>query len=83
MSSMSTSGTIAVMKARGGIEVSTYASELEAVKAMLNNGSLGGKGSYHGSALHVGALIQVEAAIASIREAIRQDAEGGGTDTDE
>lgn len=73
MTTIITAAPIAVMKARGGIAVTTYASELEAVIAMLDNGSLGGQSAHHGSSLHVGALLQVEAAVARILAGIRSN----------
>jgi len=79
MSTLISSAPIAVLKARGGVHITTYSSELEAVKAMLESGSLGGLGSAFGSALHVGSLIQVEAAIANIRAAIRKEAQQDST----
>lgn len=75
MSTIISSAPIAVLKARGGVEISTYGNELEAVKALLDSGSLGGLGAAYGSALHVGALIQVEAAIADVRAAIKRQYE--------
>jgi hypothetical protein len=75
MATIVSSAPIAVLKARGGVELASYGSELEAVKAMLDCGSLGGLGSAYGSALHVSALIQVEAAIAGVRAAIKRQHE--------
>jgi hypothetical protein len=72
MSTIISSAPIVMLKARGGVVVSTYSNELEAVKDMLDNGSLGGLGSCYGSVMHLDALIQVEEEIANVRMAIQR-----------
>jgi hypothetical protein len=75
-------GSIAVVKSARGIEVTTYGSELEAVKNMVNHGSLGG-GSYYGCEAHVEALAEIERFIAEVRETIQQmEAEEDNGDED-
>lgn len=63
---------IAVFKARaGGFEVDGYISELDAVKGLIDNGTLGGRTGW-GSAEHKAALDQVEAHIIKVRADIAE-----------
>lgn len=63
-------GKVAVVKSGRGLEVTSYTSELEAVKGMISNGTLGPGSSYFGSEAHVEALSEVERHIAEVREQI-------------
>lgn len=75
MSSLITNDLVAVTKARaGGLHIVTYANELEAVTAMLDDATLGGRGCQYGDPMHLSALRQVEIAIKSVRAAIKREA---------
>lgn len=67
--SMSIGGaTIGVTKSKhGGMEFYGYKNELEAVLALIDNGSFGG-GFGYGCEEHINALIAVEKRIEAVRE---------------
>lgn len=67
-------GSVAVVKSKHGIEVTTYKSELDAVLGMIDNGSLGG-GTGYGCEDHVVALAFVDNRIQEIRKLITEQSE--------
>lgn len=68
------SGKITLVKNKGSsMEVSVYKNELEAVCAMIDNGTLGDNGvTYYGCPEHERALCEVEKQIAETRKCIAE-----------
>ena len=73
-STICSGGKVAVVKSKGGIEVTTYDNELDAVLGMLNHGSLGG-GFVYGCEEHVSALAIAATKIEEVRRQIEAEAE--------
>jgi len=69
---MNCNGTIAVIKNRGkSMEAAVYMDELSAVKAMINNGSLGTGDGYGGSS-HKKALDDLDVFLREVRANIAE-----------
>lgn len=74
MSGISTSRPVALIEAKGGMDIEIYKSVLDCVLHMVNNGRLGGGG--WGSAGHKAAIAQVKAKITEVEAGfVEQDEE--------
>lgn len=73
MGIMKSSDTIGIITFEGGIAVQTFETKLEAVKRLLNNGSLGNNSFCWGSEEHKSALKEIARYVKQIQESIEQE----------